>query len=52
MKDNFIDKTFTVFADLILKIIPLPIRDKRAFAYYRTGLNYQSQGRYSESLKN
>lgn len=52
MTDNFIDKTFTVFADLILKIIPLPIRDKRAFAYYRTGLNYQSQGRYSESLKN
>lgn len=52
MADNFIDKTFTVIADIILKLVPLPITDKRAFAYYRAGLNYQSQGRYSEALKN
>ena len=30
--DNFIDKTFTVIADLILKILPTTKREKEAFA--------------------
>jgi len=35
--DNFIDKTFTIIADLLLNIIPTSHREKEAFAYYRDG---------------
>jgi hypothetical protein len=35
--DNFIDKTFTIIADLLLKIIPTTQREKEAFSYYRDG---------------
>ena len=36
--DNFIDKTFTILADLLLKIIPTSLREKEAFTYYRDGV--------------
>lgn len=36
--DNFIDKTFTIVADLLLKIIPTTQREKEAFTYYRDGV--------------
>lgn len=36
--DNFIDKTFTIIANLILKGIPTTKIAKVAFAYYRDGL--------------
>jgi hypothetical protein len=33
--DNFIDKSFTVMADIILKILPANKKAKEAFVYYR-----------------
>lgn len=51
--DNFIDKTFTVMADLILKFMPGVTTDqKKAFAYYREGMQAQAEGEYAEALDN
>lgn len=50
--DNFIDKTFTVVADLILAIMPTSKSDKQAFTYYRNGLATQAEGEYAEALMN
>lgn len=50
--DNFIDKTFTVIADLILKVLPVSKKTKEAFAYYRDGMSAQSEGEYAEALEN
>ena len=36
--DNFIDKSFTVMADLIVKLLPINARAKEAYVYYRDGL--------------
>ena len=36
--DNFIDKTFTIVADILLTIIPTTQREKEAFTYYRDGV--------------
>ena len=35
--DNFIDKTFTIVADILLRVIPTTQREKEAFTYYRDG---------------
>jgi len=50
--DNFIDKTFTVMADIILKILPTNEKSKEAFAYYRDGMSAQAEGEYAEALEN
>lgn len=50
--DNFIDKSFTVMADLILKILPAKKQAKEAFAYYRDGMSAQAEGEYAEALDN
>jgi tetratricopeptide (TPR) repeat protein len=50
--DNFIDKSFTVMADLILKVLPASQQDKEAFAYYRDGMSAQADGEYAEALEN
>ena len=50
--DNFIDKSFTVMADLILKVLPTNRRSKEAFAYYRDGMSAQGDGEYAEALEN
>lgn len=50
--DNFIDKTFTVLADIILKILPTSKEEKRAFCYYRDGMSAQAEGEYAEALEN
>lgn len=50
--DNFIDKSFTVMADIILKILPTKQRSKEAFAYYRDGMSAQGDGEYAEALDN
>jgi tetratricopeptide (TPR) repeat protein len=50
--DNFIDKSFTVMADLILKILPASKKEKEAFAYYRDGMSAQADGEYAEALEN
>ncbi|SKB15239.1 Photosystem I assembly protein ycf3 [Planktothrix sp. PCC 11201] len=50
--DNFIDKTFTVMADMILKVLPTNKKAKEAFAYYRDGMSAQADGEYAEALEN
>nr|ARO91047.1 photosystem I assembly protein ycf3 [Flintiella sanguinaria] len=50
--DNFIDKTFTVLADIVLKVLPASKIEKEAFAYYRDGMSAQSEGEYAEALEN
>ncbi len=50
--DNFIDKSFTVMADIILKILPTNQKSKEAFAYYRDGMSAQADGEYAEALEN
>ncbi|MFB2835331.1 photosystem I assembly protein Ycf3 [Floridanema evergladense] len=50
--DNFIDKTFTVMADIILKALPANKKAKEAFVYYRDGMSAQSEGEYAEALEN
>ncbi|KOR34687.1 MULTISPECIES: photosystem I assembly protein Ycf3 [Planktothricoides] len=50
--DNFIDKSFTVMADIILKILPTNRESKEAFAYYRDGMSAQADGEYAEALEN
>ncbi len=50
--DNFIDKSFTVMADLILKLLPANKRAKEAFVYYRDGMSAQGEGEYAEALEN
>jgi tetratricopeptide (TPR) repeat protein len=50
--DNFIDKSFTVMADMILKMLPASKREKEAFAYYRDGMAAQADGEYAEALDN
>jgi tetratricopeptide (TPR) repeat protein len=50
--DNFIDKSFTVMADIILKVLPAKQQAKEAFAYYRDGMTAQADGEYAEALDN
>jgi len=50
--DNFIDKSFTVMADLILKLMPTNKQAKEAFAYYRDGMSAQADGEYAEAMDN
>ncbi|GBF82622.1 photosystem I assembly protein Ycf3 [Aphanothece sacrum] len=50
--DNFIDKTFTVMADILLKILPTNQKAKEAFVYYRDGMSAQADGEYAEALDN
>lgn len=50
--DNFIDKTFTLMADILLKVFPASKQEKQAFFYYRDGMAAQSAGDYAEALEN
>ena len=50
--DNFIDKTFTIMADILLKVFPASKEEKEAFFYYRDGMSAQSEGEYAEALEN
>jgi tetratricopeptide (TPR) repeat protein len=49
--DNFIDKTFTVIADILLKVFPTSYREKLAFSLYRDGMSAQAEGEYAEALQ-
>ena len=49
---NFIDKTFTVVADILLNVLPTTKREKQAFSFYRDGMSAQSEGEYAEALQN
>nr|YP_009571687.1 photosystem I assembly protein Ycf3 [Portulaca grandiflora]QBC69275.1 photosystem I assembly protein Ycf3 [Portulaca grandiflora]UOX27383.1 hypothetical chloroplast RF34 [Portulaca grandiflora] len=49
---NFIDKTFSIVANILLRIIPTTSGEKEAFTYYRDGMSAQSEGNYAEALQN
>ncbi|KAL5580307.1 hypothetical protein UlMin_012749 [Ulmus minor] len=49
---NFIDKTFSIVANILLRIIPTTSGEKEAFAYYRDGMSAQSEGNYAKALHN
>jgi tetratricopeptide (TPR) repeat protein len=49
---NFIDKTFTILADLFLRVFPATQEEKKAFSYYLNGLSAQDEGEYAEALNN
>ena len=48
---HFSDKSFTVMADLIVKLLPINARSKEAYVYYRDGLSAQHDGDYAEALE-
>nr|YP_010933178.1 hypothetical chloroplast RF3 [Nitella hyalina]WKT08408.1 hypothetical chloroplast RF3 [Nitella hyalina] len=50
--DNFIDKTFTIIADILLRLLPTTQREREAFMYYRDGMSAQAEGEYAEALQN
>nr|YP_010273607.1 hypothetical chloroplast RF34 [Dichondra micrantha]UKO32015.1 hypothetical chloroplast RF34 [Dichondra micrantha]BDR61567.1 photosystem I assembly protein Ycf3 [Dichondra micrantha] len=49
---NFIDKTFSIVANILLRIIPTTSGEKEAFTYYRAGMSAQSEGNYAEAFQN
>nr|YP_010856635.1 photosystem I assembly protein Ycf3 [Plectocomia elongata]WGM68585.1 photosystem I assembly protein Ycf3 [Plectocomia elongata]WGM78587.1 photosystem I assembly protein Ycf3 [Plectocomia elongata] len=49
---NFIDKTSSIVANILLRIIPTTSGEKKAFTYYRDGMLAQSEGNYAEALQN
>jgi len=49
--DNFIDKAFTVMADLVVANMPLSQQEKDAYQYYRDGMAAQTSGDYSTALR-
>jgi hypothetical protein len=49
--DNFIDKTFTVVADILIKVLPTSNREKQAYLLSRWYVT-QAEGEYAEALQN
>jgi len=49
--DNFIDKTFTILADVLVKLLPTSQNAKKAFSYYREGMAAQAEGEYAQALE-
>jgi tetratricopeptide (TPR) repeat protein len=47
---NFIDKSFTVMADILLRVFPASSQEKQAFSFYLAGLSAQDEGEYAEAL--
>ena len=49
---SFIDKTFIVIADLLLKVLPVTEKEKKSFSYYRSGMAAYSSGQFATALEN
>eukprot|EP00419_Tripos_fusus_P055148 CAMPEP_0172811608 /NCGR_PEP_ID=MMETSP1075-20121228/9524_1 /TAXON_ID=2916 /ORGANISM="Ceratium fusus, Strain PA161109" /LENGTH=213 /DNA_ID=CAMNT_0013651055 /DNA_START=142 /DNA_END=783 /DNA_ORIENTATION=+ len=49
--DSFIDKAFTVMADIVVSTMPLAQQEKDAYQYYRDGMAAQTGGDYSTALR-
>lgn len=49
--DNFLDKTFTILADIVIKVLPASQQEKEAFSYYKDGMVAQSSGQYAQALE-
>lgn len=50
--NNFIDKSFSILADLLLRLFPASSQEKKAFSFYLNGLAAQDDGEYAEALNN
>ena len=50
--NNFIDKTFTIIADVLLRVFFRESAREKAFSYYLNGLSAQDEGEYAEALNN
>lgn len=50
--DNPFDKAFSVIAEGIVKMMPIPAKEKQAYNYYKEGFAAQTNGDYSEALEN
>ena len=50
--DNPFDKAFSVIAEGIVKMMPIPAKEKQAYIYYKEGFAAQTNGDYSEALEN
>jgi tetratricopeptide (TPR) repeat protein len=50
--ENFIDKTFTIIANILLEVFPASKKEKEAFSYYKNGLSAHTMGNYAEALEN
>ncbi|CAN6455331.1 unnamed protein product [Victoria cruziana] len=48
---NFIDKTSSIVANILLRIIPITLGEKEAFTYYRDGLIHTSNGEHTKALE-
>nr|QBE88722.1 hypothetical chloroplast RF3 [Hypertelis spergulacea] len=49
---NLLDKTFSIVANILLRLLPTTSGEKEAFTYYRDGMSAQSEGNYAEALQN
>jgi len=49
--DNFIDKAFTVMADIVVQGMPLAQQEKDAYQAYRDGMAAQTSGDYATALR-
>jgi len=51
--DNFINKTFTIVANILSETIYIMKnkQKKQAFFYYRDGMSAQADGKYAEARK-
>lgn len=50
--NNFIDKSFIILADVLLRVFPASQQEKKAFSFYLNGLSAQDEGEYAEALTN
>ncbi|CAN0929597.1 Photosystem I assembly protein Ycf3 [Linum grandiflorum] len=48
---NFIDKTFSIVANILLRIIPTTSGEKEAFTYYRDGNFAEALQNYYEAMR-
>uniref|UniRef100_A0A3Q7HYX7 Uncharacterized protein n=1 Tax=Solanum lycopersicum TaxID=4081 RepID=A0A3Q7HYX7_SOLLC len=48
---NFIDKTFSIVADILLRVIPTTFGEKEAFTYYRDGNCAEALQNYYEVMR-
>ena len=47
---NFIDRTFTIIADILIQVFPTSRREKEAFLFFRDGMTLQSEGEFATAL--
>ncbi len=50
--NNFIDKSFAILADVLLRVFPASKQEKKAFSFYLNALSAQDEGEYAEALNN